>query len=144
MQPPAKPPHDTKLGFTGVALTTARLPKTTYEAFAAVKAELEPILVASGFFKDAPFSWITLAIRYGLRNEEKPHYGRISKKYGDLPLSLEVDVHEMLGASLDELKVVIRRASLRALIHAGEKYHRPINALRDLADQGTLRGSSLN
>jgi hypothetical protein len=112
----------------------ARVPKTDFEAFDAVRAELEPILVASDYLKDAPFSWITPMIRYGLKNEEKPHYGRISKKYGDLPLSIEVDVNEMLGASMDELRIVFRRATLRALIHAGEKYRRPVDALRDLAD----------
>ena len=133
MHEPAKPPHDGKLGLIGVSLTLARVPKTTLEAFAAVEAELEPILEASGYLKDAPFSWVTLAIRYGLKNEDRPHYNRINKKYGDLPLSIEVDVHEMLGASLDELRIVFRRATLRALIHAGEKYHRPIDALRDLA-----------
>jgi hypothetical protein len=134
LEPPAKPPHDVKLGFGGVALTTARVPKTDFEAFAAVRAELEPILVASDYLKDAPFSWVTLVMRYGLKNEENPHYDRISKKYGDLPLPIEVDVHEMLGASMDELRIVFRRATLRALIHAGEKYRRPVDALQDLAD----------
>jgi hypothetical protein len=112
----------------------ARVPKAVFEAFDAVRAELKPILVASNYFKDVPFSWITLVIRFGLKNEDKPHYGRISKKYGDLPLSIEVDVNEMLGVSLDELRIVFRRATLRALIHAGEKYRRPVDTLRDLAD----------
>ena len=134
MEPPAKPPRDHKLAFGGVALTMARVPKADFEAFAAVRAELEPILVASDYLKDAPFSWVTLVMRYGLKNEEHPHYGRISKKYGDLPLSIEVDVHEMLGASMDELRIVFRRTTLRALIHAGEKYRRAFDALRDLAD----------
>lgn len=134
MEPPAKPPHDAKLGFGGVALTTARVPKALFEAFATVRAELEPILVASDYLKDAPFSWVTLVMRYGLKNEENPHYGRISKKYGDLPLSIEDDVHEMLGTFMDELRIVFRRATLRALIHAGKKYRCPVNALHDLAD----------
>jgi hypothetical protein len=134
LEPPAKPPHDGKIGLVGVSLTLARVPKTVLQAFAAVEAELEPILEASGYLKDAPFSWVTLAIKFGLKNEEYPHYGRISKKYGDLPLSIEVDVHEMLEASMDELTFVFRRATLRALINAGEKYHRPVDALRDLAD----------
>jgi hypothetical protein len=122
----------------------ARVPKTDFEAFAAVRAELEPILVAPDYLKDAPFSWVTLVMRYGLKNEENPHYGRISRKYGDLPLSIEVDVHEMLGASMDELRIVFGRATLRALTHAGEKYRRPVDALRDLDDWASSRGNSPN
>lgn len=132
MQKPAKPPHDGKLGLIGVSLTMARVPNADLDAFAAVEAELEPILEASGYLKDAPFSWVTLAIRYGLKNEDKPHYSSINKKYGDLPLSIEVDVREMVGASMEQLRIVFRRATLRALIHAGAKFGRPIEALRDL------------
>lgn len=91
-------------------------------------------MIDSGYLHDAPFSWVTLAIRYGLKNEENPHYMRINKKYGDLPLAIEVDVHEMIGASLEELHRIFRSASLRALIHAGEKYGRPVAALKALMD----------
>ena len=122
----------------------ACVPKTDFEAFAAVRAELEPILVAPDYLKDASFSWVTLVMRYGLKNEENPHYGRISRKYGDLPLSIEVDVHEMLGASMDEQRIVFGRATLCALTHAGEKYLRPVDALRDLDDWASSRGNSPN
>jgi hypothetical protein len=112
-----------------------RVPKATLDAFKAVEEEIEPILEEIGYLEDAPFSWVTLAIRYGLKNEEKPHYMAVNKKYGDLPLSIEVDVHEMLGASLDELQRIFRSAALRALIHAGERYGRPTAALKDLASR---------
>lgn len=133
MKKPAQPPHGGKLGLVGVSLTMARVPKSTLDAFKAVEEELEPILEKSGYLSDAPFSWVTLAIRFGLKNEEKPRYMAINKEYGDLPLAIEVDVHEMLGAQLDELQRIFRAASLRALIHAGEKYGRPTAALRNLA-----------
>ncbi len=135
MNPPAKPPHNSKLGLIGVSLSMVRVPKATLDAFKAVEEEIEPILEEIGYLEDAPFSWVTLAIRYGLKNEEKPHYMAVNKKYGDLPLSIEVDVHEMLGASLDELQRIFRSAALRALIHAGERYGRPTAALKDLASR---------
>jgi hypothetical protein len=131
----AKPPHNGKLGLIGVSLTMARVPRYDLEAFKAVEEEIEPILEEIGYLEGAPFSWVTLAIRYGLKNEEKPHYMAVNKKYGDLPLAIEVDVHEMLGASLDELQRIFRSAALRALIHAGERYGRPIAALKDLASR---------
>lgn len=135
MKKPALPPHNGKLGLIGVSLTTARVPRHDLEAFKMVERELEPILEESGYLVDAPFSWVTLAIRYGLKNEEKPRYMAINKKYGDLPLAIEVDVHEMLGASLEELQKIFRFAALRALIHAGERYNRPTAALKDLASE---------
>lgn len=135
MKQPVKPPHDGKLGLMGVSLTMARVPKTTLDAFKAVEEEIEPVLKKIGYLEDVPFSWVTLAIRYGLKNEEKPHYMAINKKYGDLPLAIEVDVHEMLGASLGELQKIFRSATLRALIHAGERYGRPTTALKDLASE---------
>jgi hypothetical protein len=133
MTPPARPPHNGKLGLIGVSLTMARVPRYVLEAFKMVEKELEPIIEQSGYLLDAPFSWVTIAIRFGLKNEAKPHYMAINKKYGDLPLAIEIDVHEMLGASLDELQRIFRSAALRALIHAGERYGRPTTALMDLA-----------
>lgn len=135
MKIPAKPPHNGKLGLMGVSLTMARVPKATLDAFKVVEEEIEPILEDIGYLEDAPFSWVTLAIRYGLKNEEKPHYMAVNKKYGDLPLAIEVDVHEMLGASLDELQRIFRSAALRALIHAGERFGRPTAVLKDLASR---------
>jgi len=125
----AKPPHNRKLGLCGVSLTKARLPKNDDEAANLIRDEIESIIIKSGYLDGAQFSWVTIAIRYGLKNEEKPHYQQISKKYGDLPLAIEVDTHEMLGASLKELKQIYSRAVLLALTHAGRKYNQPIEKL---------------
>jgi hypothetical protein len=70
-----------------------------------------------------------VAIRYGLKDDDKPSYQAISKKYGDLPLAIEVDTRELTEASLDELKTIFLTAVLKALIHAGQKFGRPVAAL---------------
>lgn len=130
---PAKPPHNRKLGLIGTSLTKARLNKSSGIALDSVRDELEAVLINSNFFEGAPFSWVTLSIRYGLKEESEPHYQAINKKYGDLPLAIEVSTEKMQGASLDELKRIFRDAALIALIHAGEKHGRPVDALKSIA-----------
>jgi hypothetical protein len=130
MTEPPRPPHGRKLGLIATALTKARNPKGDVQALAAVRDELEAVLIKVGYCDGAPFSWVTISIRFGLTEEEKPHYEVINKKYGDLPLAIEIRAADLQGASSDEMKHHFRRAALRALIHAGEKYGRPVNELK--------------
>lgn len=70
-------------------------------------------------------------IRYGLKNDDKPSFQRINKKYGDLPLAIEIDSHEFIGVSKDDLKIIFLNAALKALIHAGKKYKLPTEFLEN-------------
>jgi len=128
----AKPPHNRKLGLNGVALTKQRNNRHDTKALTEVRDELEKVIVDSQYLEDAPFSWVTVAVRYGLKNDEKPSYQAVNKKYGDLPLAIEVDTQELIGASLDELKLIFKQAVLKALIHAGEKFERPTDTLEKM------------
>ena len=130
---PATPPHGRKFGLRATSLPKARPPEMDMEALTAVRDELEAVLIESGYCEGAPFSWVTLSIRYGLKEESEPHYQAINKKYGDLPLAIEVPIEKMQCAPLDELKQFFRRAALRALIHAGEKHGSPIGPLKAMA-----------
>jgi hypothetical protein len=127
----AKPPHSRKLGLSAVSLTKKRTNRYDIEALTTVRDRIEKAMVASDFLEGAPFSWVTVIVRYGLKNDDKPSYQAINKKYGDLPLAIEVDTHELIDASLEDLKLIIGRAVLKALIHAGEKFDRPINSLEN-------------
>jgi hypothetical protein len=125
MRPPATPPHNRKLGLLGVALVKARFPKSTGGALDSIRDEFEARLIETRFFEGAPFSWITIAIRYGLKNEEMPVFQRISTKYGDLPLAIEVDSHELISGSLEDIQARFRRAVARALAAVISRYGRP-------------------
>jgi len=133
----AKPPHDRKLGIFGVSLTMARLNRLNDQAFDWLQNTVEKIIIDSQFLEDTPFSWVTIAIRYGLKNDEQPIYHKISKKYGDLPLSIEVDTHELIDASLEDLKKIFGKAVLKSLIHAGKKYKRPTKPLEEMLESLT-------
>ena len=133
---PPKPRHNRKLVLSGIALTRARNPKDDVRALSEVRDELERELIAADFFQGAPFSWIGLSIRFGIKTEVAPHFQPICKKDGELPLAIEIETAQMQGVGLEQLKALFRAATLRALLCAASRYNRPNGRLREL--QNTL------
>lgn len=130
--------HNRKLVLGGVALTKARIPARRNAAAAAlVRDELEQEMIDSGYLLDAPFSWVGLMVRYGLKDEAVPHYEIIDKDHGDLPVAIEIDVRRMVDASEDQLSQIYRVTTLRVLIHAGEKFGLPVDRLKTLLAEST-------
>lgn len=124
--------HNRRLGLSGVALTKARNNRFDNQALTAVRNEIEAVLDESGYLVGAPFSWVTIAVRYGVVDADAPVYQPISKKYNDLPLAIEVDTSRLTGADLVSLTSVFKRAVVLALVHAGKKYQRPTAELEAL------------
>jgi hypothetical protein len=122
----AKPPHNQKLALSGISLTKARLHKQSGVALGLVRDAIEKVVIESGYLEEAHFSWVTISILYGQKNDDIPKCEAVNEKYGDLPLSIEVDVHEILEASLDDLRLMFGKAVLKALIYAGKKFDRPV------------------
>lgn len=117
--------HNRRLGLSGIALTKVRNNKYDSQALTAVRDEIEAVLDQEKFLDGAPFSWITVAVRYGLIDADEPTYRSVNKKHGDLPLSIEVDTNRLIGSDLAALKDVFRKAVVLALVHAGKRYGRP-------------------
>lgn len=117
--------HNHKLGLSGAAMTMARLPRYTLEVATLVRDEIERVMIESRYLTEAPFEWVTISLRYGLQNEEEPHYEPVNKKFGDLPLAIELDTNELVGASREEMKIAFERAALKALVAAGRKFKLP-------------------
>jgi len=125
--------HNRKLVLSGVALTKARVPAKPMAAAAnRVRDELEQEVIRSGFLDGAPFQWVGLIIREGLVDEAEPHFQKVNAKHGDLPLAIEIDVHRLLGVSEDEMAAVYRKATLMALVHAGDKYGLNVTRLKEI------------
>jgi hypothetical protein len=120
-----QPKHGRRLAFNGIALTKARNPKDSIKALSEVRDELERMLIESRFFELAAFSWVGISIRYGMKNDAKPHFGAICKKDGELPLAIEIETARMQGAELVDLKNQFKTAALKALISAAERYECP-------------------
>ena len=117
-----------------VALVKARLGKEIYPAANEARDHIEKLVIEDGYLQDAPFSWISLAIRYGLKNDLKPEIGRIDRSYGDLELAIEISTQDLLGQTKERMSEVLRRASLRALVGAGQHYTRPMTKLNKELD----------
>lgn len=115
--------HNRKLGLCGAAMTTTPLPRYTIEVATSVRDEIESMMLDCGYLENAPFDWVTISLRYGLKNEEEPHYEDINKEYGDLPLAIELDSHELAAASREEMRKAFERATLKSLVHAGKRYN---------------------
>ncbi|MCP4679875.1 MAG: immunity protein 39 [Deltaproteobacteria bacterium] len=121
--------HDRKLGLCGAALTTTRIPNFDIEVGTTVRDDLEEVMLECGFLEDAPFEWVTISLRYGLKNENEPHYEPINKEYGDLPLAIELDTSELVGCRREEMQEAFEVAALKALVHAGRKFNLEHSAL---------------
>ena len=122
--------HNRKLVIGGVALVKAKL-KHDVAAMSAVRDEIETLLVQSNFLAGAPFKWVGLVIRFGLEDKFEPLYQRINKTHGDLPVSIEVDAHPLVGADMETMKAVFRRATIEALLQVARKYNLPTTPLED-------------
>src|SRR5258708_4500739 len=124
--------HNRKLVLGGVALVKARIPaRQNADAANAVRDELERELISSGYLEGAPFRWVGLIVRYGLKDEAQPHYDTICEEDGELPLAIEIDTNRLLRRSTEEMADVYRDATLTALIHAGRRYGLNIDRLEE-------------
>ena len=115
-------------------MARVRPAKAAASAANRVRDELEQEIIQSNYLESAPFKWIGLIVREGLVDEEKPHYGRIDPKDGELPLGIEINVHRLLGVAENEMARVYRKATVTALVHTGEKYTLPVNRLKKLLE----------
>jgi hypothetical protein len=108
---------------------------------AAVRDDIEQRLLESDFFTNAPFKWVGLVIRYGLRNETRPRYERINRVHGDLPIAIELDARELKEMSTDVLRKAFTVATLEALLDVARQFDRPDQPLRRYLEE--LRGEEM-
>jgi len=125
----ALPKHGRRLALCGVALTKARNNRHGIQALGEVRDEIEQMMIDSRYLDHAPFSWVTISIRYGLKTDATPEYQAVNSKHGDLPLAIEIDTHQLIAASFSQVRTVLKHAVLRSLIDAGKRYACPTERL---------------
>lgn len=106
-------------------MTMAKVNRHTMAVTGEIMDELEQVMISTDYLETAPFKWVGLILRFGLKNEDTPHYQRINEKYGDLPVAIELDTHELQHASREKLKQLYMIATLKTLIDIGKKYNLP-------------------
>ena len=129
-----KPNHNFKIDISGISLINKPDNRFEGKAWKIVVSEFQQAMEQSNFLEAAPFYWITIVFRYGLKNDTKPTYRRISKKYGDLPLTIEFDItdgeDEWFCRSLEDITEVFRRVVMICLEDVARKYKLPIDELK--------------
>jgi hypothetical protein len=100
-----------------------------------VGEEIETVIISTGYLDNAPFKWIGLSLRYGLKYGTAPIYQGINKKYGDLSIAIELDTHDLRIADRGQLKRLYMIATLTALIHVARKYNLPCEKLIELKNE---------
>ena len=117
--------HNRKIVISTIALTKVRNKPYNLEVINEIMDEIEQLMLSKNYLQNAPFNWVSLILRLGLKNDDIPYYEKMNKKYGDLPIAIELNVNELQIANRDELKKFYLIATLKALIHVGEKYNLP-------------------
>ena len=118
--------HNRKFVPGDVDLVPGRLRNLKETLF--IQDAIEKIMIDSNFLENAPFKWVGLIFRLGLKNMLFPEFKRINKKYGDLPIAVEMKMEILQWADKHNIKLlqdIYMIASLEALIHVGEKYSLP-------------------
>jgi len=106
----------------GVALVKGRLQN---DLKMMSQKEVELIIEHSQILLSAPFLWIGMIFRYGTKNDLKVEFQRINKKYGTLPIAVELDMAILEWAdknNTDLLHDIFMMATLEALIQVCDKY----------------------
>jgi hypothetical protein len=96
-----------------------------------IRDELEQVLILEGWFPGAPFKWIGLTVRYGLKTEDAPHYQRVDKQDGELLLAIEVDTHRILELDKqpEKLKAFFKSVVVTCLLSVARRYQLPSHEL---------------
>ena len=118
--------HNRKLVLGAVDLVGSKI-RNSIVAMSEARDSLESILISSSYFENAPFEWVSLIIRYGKKNDALPTFNRIYKRYGDLPIVIEVDVSEIydIHNSKELLVNYYKKLTILCLIAVAEKYALP-------------------
>ena len=120
--------HNRKFVVGGVEVVKIRGKHAT-PALVLVRDEIESVLIEANFFDGAPFKAISLIVRFGLVDMEKPEYQGITKRDGYLNISIELDAHPLIRSTPETTYSVIRGAMLRAILHVSQKYGLPDEGL---------------
>ena len=117
--------HNKKLVLGAVSLTTQKPNRFALKVMSEIRAELDVLLKDKGFIANAPFSQIGIIFQYGLVNATEPKYQKINIKYGDLPVTIELDASELFKAKATqtELKVIMKNSALIVLKDIAKKYN---------------------
>ena len=120
-----EPTHGRKLVIGGVALVKFRFPKSWRPIIDRLRSQYEARLTESKYFSNAPFTGVNLVVRYGAETRDSPSLMRVARRSGDLELSIEINVDDLIGRKDEVVETLLSAAIARALNAVREKYETP-------------------
>ena len=120
-------PFDRRVDFIGVALVFGRL-KNSGKVWDIIQPQLDHLLRSNNLFAEAPFLWVGINYRYGIKNDLQVEFTRPHKKYGDVGASVELNMEILMWAdknNVNLLRDIFMVAALEALIQVCKKYKLP-------------------
>ena len=127
--------HDRKYVPSAVDLVKGRV-KNSPELIE--QDHLEHLLIQSHFFDTAPFKWVGLMYRYGIKNCLIPHYAPIDQRDGELPIAIDLKMEIIEWADKNNLTLLYDIhiiAALEALLHVGRKHKLPTHLIEAELDK---------
>ncbi len=128
-------PFDRRVSCGGVALVMGRLRNDGKMWKKVFNETLDAIIRKNDLFKGQPFLWVSVMYRYGIKNDLKVEFKRLTKldkAYGVLRVALELDMEILMWAdqnNLDLLHDIFMIAALEALLQVCDKYKLPKEVL---------------
>ncbi|CAO5682730.1 MAG: hypothetical protein HEEMFOPI_01770 [Holosporales bacterium] len=126
-------PFDRRISFCAAALVKGRI-YDDFNCWDKIKTYLNILLKKTEYFQTDKFLYVQLLYRYGIKNNLKVDFGRINKKYGDLPIAVELDMEILMWAdknNIDLLHDIFMIAALEALIQVCNRYKLPKEAIEE-------------
>lgn len=117
-----------------VSLTMQRPNKNLRTAAGIVRDDVESALIECKYFDEAPFSWISIILKLGIKDESAPIYEGISND-GCLNLSLELNFSEAKLYTLDMMIDKIKNCVLISVLDASRVYRLPSKSILKLLKQ---------
>jgi hypothetical protein len=127
--------HNRKLVLGSVELQKCRRIRYNLEVINEVRDDVEQLVIDSEFTGSAPFEWVGIIFKHGAKNQAEPEYQKINKRYGDLPITLELNAENLANSDKHALKNIYLIETLKILIHIGTKYELPINIFKQRMQQ---------
>lgn len=126
-------PFDRRISLGAVDLVFGRV-RSDGKLRTRIKKYLDHFLKKHGYYFHAPFLWVDLIYLHGTKNDLKVQFQKVGKKYGDLPITIELDMEMLQWADQNNLLLlhdIFMIGALEALIQVGKKYKLPTEILAE-------------
>jgi hypothetical protein len=104
------------------------------KAMLSICNELEPYFKSHRLLHGAPFSCISLILRYGTTTSERPEIGKIDERHSELHVAYELPINDLRLLDYDKLRARLREATIESLVAIARKFGLPVEIWEGLKE----------